>query len=285
MITTRTLVLFVTLVAVLAGGIASASAAPLACGDQLTDDRKLRADLDCSTYAGPALTIDANGVTLDLNGHTIIGPDDQNGIYAADRRRNVTIKNGTISGFYHAVEMLDGGRDLKLSGLKLVVQDTTGAQNAMGAYLGDFRHVRMDHLRIRNANYGLYVFNSKDVVVRDSRIRAGTATGQTMGVNIDTDVNNTGMIDHVTATGATYGFFIGGPTTGFTITDNTANDGGRGFNIANLDDPRAYTIKRNTANDNDNYGFYAANRVRRSAGNHASGNGVQDCFRVKCASG
>lgn len=278
MITKRTLALFVTLAAVLGGGTASASAAALACGDAVTDNRKLHADLDCSSYAGPALTIDANGVTLDLNGHTITGPDDQNGIYAADRRKDVTIKNGTISGFNHAVEMPNGGRDLRLSDLKLLVQES----NAMGANLAYFRHLRMNQLRIRNANYGLFVFDSRAVVVRHSRVRAGAATGQTIGLNIDNELNDTGLIDHVRVTGATYGFFIGGPTTDFTITDSTANDGGIGFNIANVDDPRAYRIHGNTANDNDNYGFYAAKRVRRSGGNHASGNGVLDCLRVKC---
>lgn len=279
MIGKYTLALYATFAVALAGGTASASAAALACGDVITDDRKLHADLDCTGHAGPGVTIGADGVKLNLNGHTITGPDDQNGIYAAAKRKRVTIENGAISGYNHAVEMISGGRDLKLSDLKLTVQDP-GGFNSMGIDIGYFRHVRMDHLRIRDANYGLFAFENRDLVLRDSRIRAGNATGQTIGANID---SNTGLVDHVRVKAATYGFYLSGPTTGFKVTDSVANGGANiGFNIANTDGPRAYAVKRNTANDNDNYGFYAAKRVRHSGGNHASGNGVEDCHNLKC---
>ncbi len=175
--------------------------------------------------------------------------------------------------------MLAGGRDLTISRLELTVQES----NSMGVYIGNFKHVRMDHLGIRDANYGIYAFDNRDVVVRNSRIRAGAAAGQTIGINIGGNVNHTGLLDDVKVTKATYGFYIYGPTTGFEITDNVANGGGTaGFNIGNGTAPRAYTINDNTANDNDQYGFLASNRVRHSAGNHASGNGVEDCHNVKC---
>ena len=48
-----------------------ARAAPVACGDTITVDTKLDADLvDCPNNG---IVIGANGVTLDLNGHTIDG--------------------------------------------------------------------------------------------------------------------------------------------------------------------------------------------------------------------
>jgi Right handed beta helix region len=257
----------------------SAAPAALTCGSQITQDRKLHADLDCTGYGDPALTIEADGVKLDLNGHTITGPDSTPGIFAADRRKDVRIKNGAISGYNHAIEMLAGGRDLTVSDLELSVAES----NSMGVYIGEFNHVRMDHLRIRDANYGIFAFDNKDVVVRNSRIRAGTATGQTIGINIGGNVNHTGSLDHVKVTKATYGFYVYGPTTGFEIIDNVANGGGfAGFNIGNGTAPRAYTINDNTANDNDQYGFFAGKRVRHSAGNRASGNGVEDCHKVKC---
>ncbi len=257
----------------------SGASAALTCGSQITQDRKLHADLDCTGYNDPALTIHADGVKLDLNGHTITGPDSTQGIFAADRRKNVTIKNGAITGYNHAIEMLDGGRDLTISDLELAVQES----NSMGVYIGNFNHVRMAHLRIRDANYGIYAFDNRDVVVRNSRIRAGVATGQTIGINIGNSVNLTGSLDDVKITGATYGFYVAGPTTGFEITDSIANGGGTaGFNIGNGIAPRAYTLTDNTANDNDQYGFFAAKRVRDSAGNQASGNGVEDCHKVNC---
>ena len=51
---------------------APASAAPVSCGDVITVDTVLTQDLTCGP--GDALVIGANGITLDLGGHTITGP-------------------------------------------------------------------------------------------------------------------------------------------------------------------------------------------------------------------
>jgi len=56
----------------LAVGAGPASASHVSCGDTITADTTLDSDLDCSDLSGaPALTIGADGVRLDLNGHTV----------------------------------------------------------------------------------------------------------------------------------------------------------------------------------------------------------------------
>ncbi|MFC8193319.1 right-handed parallel beta-helix repeat-containing protein [Cellulomonas sp. NPDC057328] len=74
-----------------------ASAAPPqpACGDTLTVDTALRADLTCA--AGPGLRL-AAGVTLDLRGHTLRGPGDGVGVEVASAGA-VGVRNGTVTGW------------------------------------------------------------------------------------------------------------------------------------------------------------------------------------------
>lgn len=76
-------------------GIASAQS--VSCGDIITDDVTLDADLHCSS-GWIALEVAAPNVTIDLNGHTLSGTRDLFGIsfYEANA---LQIINGTISGF------------------------------------------------------------------------------------------------------------------------------------------------------------------------------------------
>ena len=49
----------------------------VSCGDRVTRDTRLTADVDCSSLTlGSAVFVVGDGITLDLNGHTIHGPSD-----------------------------------------------------------------------------------------------------------------------------------------------------------------------------------------------------------------
>jgi hypothetical protein len=99
----RQLVLAIVLaLGTLALGAGPALAQPLQCGDTVTQDATLTADLlDCQ---GDGLVIGAGGITLDLNGHTISGriisggDPDQVGIENRGHD-DVTITNGTVTYF------------------------------------------------------------------------------------------------------------------------------------------------------------------------------------------
>ena len=88
-------VVFVFAALVLAAGGAQQALA-LSCGDTLTSDTTLTANLACS---GTALVVGADGITIDLNGYTISGDGTGLGIDNTGGYDNVTIKNGTITGF------------------------------------------------------------------------------------------------------------------------------------------------------------------------------------------
>jgi large repetitive protein len=94
----------ITLAAALVAGALAAPAAhaatPLHCGATIKQSTKLTKDL--SNCRGVGLRIGADGITLDLNGHTIAAAAKRNptahGILNVGHDR-VTIKGGTVKGF------------------------------------------------------------------------------------------------------------------------------------------------------------------------------------------
>jgi copper-binding protein NosD len=77
------------------GAAASPSSAqPVSCGQAITQDTTLDADLNCyGTGVQAALFIGADGITLDLGGHTISASRS----IIDERHDNVTIRNGTLA--------------------------------------------------------------------------------------------------------------------------------------------------------------------------------------------
>jgi hypothetical protein len=83
---------------------------------------KLSADLNCPTGIG--LAIGANKIVLDLGGHTITGNTSSNGIVVQNYAL-VTIKNGTVSGFYDDVA-LQNAPETVISGIEARVAAQNG---------------------------------------------------------------------------------------------------------------------------------------------------------------
>ena len=81
-------------------------------------------DLGTTTVSGSAIEIQTNNVVLDLNGFKLGGlaagsSTGADGIFA-DGRRNITIKNGTVRGFYRGIRLLGNAN---------VVEDIRAEQN------------------------------------------------------------------------------------------------------------------------------------------------------------
>jgi len=114
-------------------------------------------DLKVGLAIGPAIEIAANNVVLDLNGHRLTNSGgtatQATGVYAA-QRQNIVVKNGTVQGFWSAVNF----------------------QFVVGAVIERIRSDRSLHTGI-NAN-------SESVIVRDNLIlNTGGWTGN--GANAD----------------------------------------------------------------------------------------------------
>src|SRR5690349_11685462 len=95
---------------------AAAAAAPVQCGAVLTASTTLRANLTCT---GDGLVIGADGITLNLGGHTVRGSGTGAGIRIDTPRQNITVKNGTVSGFARD-GVLEGSRAVTFTEVRLV---------------------------------------------------------------------------------------------------------------------------------------------------------------------
>ncbi len=95
----------------------------LFCGQVVTSDAKLPADLDCPGLTG--VVIGADDVTLDLNSFTITGSDlfGTGGVLSFGFD-DLTIENGTISGFFIGVQV-ETAEDVEFK--NLVIRDPSFA--------------------------------------------------------------------------------------------------------------------------------------------------------------
>jgi hypothetical protein len=102
----RTAALALLVSGALAGSGATAWAKPLHCGDTVTTNTTLHADLtDCP---GNGLVIGADRVTLNLNGHAITGNlEGAVGIDNSAGHDGVTIMNGAVRNFTNGVLLLE----------------------------------------------------------------------------------------------------------------------------------------------------------------------------------
>jgi hypothetical protein len=113
--------------------------AVLDCGTIVTEDTILGADIgpcgnevsDPGAHApgGHGLVIAADGVDLDLNGHTIFGLGGSLVLHQAagvkvEGHDNVSIFGGTVQGFFHGVQLVDGRRNRVFD--MRVIDNTTG---------------------------------------------------------------------------------------------------------------------------------------------------------------
>jgi large repetitive protein len=99
-------------------GVPSASAQPVSCGQVITQNTTLDADLYCDVPGQPTVRIGADGITLDLGGHTLGA---NHTAIVNDGHDRVTIRNGTVLADDGAV-VLNGAdhnrlHDLTLRGL------------------------------------------------------------------------------------------------------------------------------------------------------------------------
>jgi hypothetical protein len=145
----------------------------IACGAVITQDVILTRDLRACPTDG--LSVVAPGVTLDLNGHQIVGAGAGSGVVV--NAQDVTVKNGTVSGFDAGIQATrqDFGTTFRLASMT-VVENRTGVVtgNVSGARLHD---VTIESSRIeRNDEVGVTV-QFAGVLMSDTRVRRNGSHG------------------------------------------------------------------------------------------------------------
>jgi parallel beta-helix repeat protein len=196
----------------LAVGAGPAAASPVSCGDTITTSATLHDDL--TNCPGNGLVIDADNITLDLNGHTIDGdatpgasqPDA--GIRLAGHH-GVTLIGGTVQEFDTGV-LLDAAPSNRLRRLTVL-------HNAPGRGIDLENHSDANDIRANtsasNTRAAIVMVDSDRNLVRDNTTRdspAGGIVGHTASDNrIEHNLSTAGvdegsndnLIAHNTATG------------------------------------------------------------------------------------
>jgi parallel beta-helix repeat protein len=203
----------------------------LACGQVVTTDVRLATDLvDCP---GPGLVVGADGVTIDLNGHTIDGDGrfqgSDAGIDNGVRHTDVTIKNGTIKEFDAGVKVgalpsTPPSTSTRNTLRRLTVTDTNEAIWLIRSDDNDVLRNRVDGV-IGGTGIDLLGSSGNDVerntVLRtgtaieltdadDNRISRNGATGNAVGVAVTVDSTGADVERNLLVSNNQTGIFLGG---------------------------------------------------------------------------
>ena len=197
-------------------------------------------NLSTSMTSGNAIEIQTNNVTIDLNGFKLggLGARDgtqANGIYA-DQRKNITIKNGIIRGFYRGI-WLDAPSFATSSGQ--VVKNVLADQNTFtgidvrgfGNTVSGNTVVDTGGSTVINDAIGIWVLGSGAKVVNNT-VSTTTATGTGIAIGISlfsadySLVQNNTVTDTLDNSTNSYAIYIADDSTGVFVRDN---------NMANAD--------------------------------------------------
>ena len=138
------------------------------CGATIFADVTLDDDLVC---AATAIVVGADGVTVDLNGHSVTGSGVGEGVLVSGRTA-ITVKNGTIANFESGVRILDSA-DVTIKDVTLTA-NTDGVDCAAGCISSTFKDSEFSGNRARGVMLrGL----SNEITVKDNRF-----TGNRVGV-------------------------------------------------------------------------------------------------------
>ncbi len=274
--------------AVLVPGAAHAATQP-ACGDTITQNTTLTADIGpCTDAVG--LRIGANGITLDLGGHRISGVTTGGQLpgVVAIAKTNVTIQNGTVEGFGGGVQLRVGTGYLVQ---RLVVQDNYGTGDP-DSFTGGIITISVRSSTITNnvvrhngSFAGIQVnFSSGNLITRNSvsdnnlPLRGVSDEVDDAGIRLRGSNSNVVSENAVSRSG-TDGIKLEGGSTGNTVQRNSVS--GNGFNgqVANQrqgDGIRVSsdgnTVQQNAVVGNAANGILVEGGSNRILGNVARGN-------------
>jgi parallel beta-helix repeat protein len=235
------------------------------CGQTLSQNTKL--DNDLSGCPGTGLVIGADGITLDLNKHTIDGSGSGNGIFNGGHR--ATIQNGTVTGFNAGV-FVSGSSGSRVQNLR------AGDNAGNGIFVIDSAAVVTGNTAFDNGGTGI-TLQGGGQVANNRANNSGTA-----GISVCFESSGGTVSGNTALSNATDGIAIlscGGD--GPQATNNVANANGQGIRVVEA----TTKLTGNSARGNTNLGINALSGAVTDGGNNkASDNGSQhQCENVMCS--
>lgn len=232
-------------------------AASAACGDALTASVTLDADLACG--AG-GLTVAADGIAIDLAGHTISGTSG-NGIDNTLGFDRVTVKNGTIDGFETGI--VHGGGEKHVIRAMRVRNGVSSIRLEAGVR---FTKIQKSFVS-SNTGRMIEVFGDDNVVTR-----VVATNGGGLGIAI---YGNRNVVTKNTVTSALDGIALSGAASATIVSGNAvANSRGAGIIVA-LFGGAGNVVTKNRSDGNVEEGIIVTGTDDTVvSGNTVTGNGI-----------
>src|SRR5687767_1048540 len=194
------------------------------CGQVITQNVILTSNLNCAESDG--LIVDAGNIVIDLNGHTISGPDVDSDTKTSSKTgivipnvNNVVVQDGSIEGFQAGI-LMTGSQNVEVKGM--VVKN-----NQIGLFSTGSSIVNAHLSIIMNNQIGIAGHSTQQSTIEDNILFQNTLAGITL-VNSD---NSVITLNSITESGN--GLYI----------DNQSNQNNVNFNNVLLN-----TIDVNNAN-------------------------------------
>jgi parallel beta-helix repeat protein len=260
----------------------------LACGGVVTQDVTLTHDIVGCTLGG--LTVARSGVTIDLNGHSIMGLGEGDGI-ALVGVRDVTILGGSIVGFEFGMHLF-GATGAQVWDTRFV-QNSDASVMAVNSSYNKFRRVTMTE----NGDGGFRMSASSNNRIAGSTISGASDSGVNLeelssnnrivrnkitlageGVKVDSGTGNRIFRNTLSFNGG-HGVEVAEASFNTRINENQANrNGGDGIFIEGV----GTQVNRNRVGCNGGLGIYVAT-FAVGQDNWAGGNGdTAGCKGVVC---
>lgn len=210
-------------VACLMAGMGPQAAASDLCGTMILADLKLDHDLTCT---GPGLIVGADGITINLNGHTITGPGSGVGINVPNRT-GVLIVGGTVRNFLAGVQLVNS--------IAIVVKDNrfTGNQDAV-FLIGTNGSTIKDNTAWQNTRVGVMLRPSGIRNSTQNLVAENTLTDNTNGIIlVETPTGNV-LRENMISGSTNAGINVNGGVSGNVIQENAfiGNAAGIRLNLA-----------------------------------------------------
>ena len=302
----------------------------LSCGAVITEDTVLGADIGpCGdlvsepghTPGGHGVVIGADGVTLDLNGHTIFGLGGEAVLHQAtgvkvDEHSDVTVFGGTVRGFFHGVQVVNGARNTvrnmrsidNTTGNGIVLQNVRDSRvfgNTVvnsggfgGISVFDGRAAsQLDDLPSANNTIAYNVVDQADNRVNTAGISLENGPGHRVVSNTITRSSGDGIILRAGSNPLPGSGRILAPATNAVVLGNVVTGNGRNAGsitppVAGINLQRNPTtglgadrnqIVGNRVQHNADHGIFVASGNNRIVSNNARGNAVHDLHDANVA--
>jgi parallel beta-helix repeat protein len=242
------------------------------CGDTITTSIVLANDLDCSSSATMGLIVGANGITINLNGHTISGP--ANGFYygiADSGHSGATLENGTIVGF-SAGAVLDHANGSRVQSLRLM-------HNGSGVFASNSDSVVITgNYALSNTAYGVFVQGGSGDLLSGNWAENNTLDG----IVVDPQSTAAVLSQNRALDNGQIGISVGHGSTG-QVSGNVANGNGND-GITTVGAGSSLTLTGNRAAFNGALGISAWPGQRDGGGNVVQDNATAlQCKNIVCA--